>query len=520
MMQDHPRNSVLESWYVRALDKFLSGFSEAFTLQLDPAAPTTTVRVPAGVTRSDGASASIGINGLWRFRDTAVSRAHPGGASGTYLVYAVAKNNAIVNTPLPYTDNTDYTFDLRIVASPGPPAIVPGTVDVYRRIGRVEWDGTKITGLTQEVGEVGVGNVTASVWSTTVGNGVATSFTLAHSLGTRDVVVVVRDSTTGELEQAQVIVNDGNVITVTVDSPPPTGGLTVTVLGGAGTPPATPITAYAATAGDGAATAFTVTHNLNTRTVSPYDEPDVIVEHTDANTVTLRTEGYVPAAGELGVTVMSRGGVQGVASQHASQHLPGTGSDPVQLPLITSVAAFFAITPTDKQEIYFLADATNGVIWHLRYRAFLADGVTPNPSPYKWEYVGGGPLTSEIVTSQTRTASTAYTDLATVGPSILLPLAGDYMFEMAAQLITPNTAQTVAFAALAINGVVPTAGLNADAMAYENPAAAFSYATGSREMKRTITAAGNIAKLMYANEGSVTGSYSNRTLRATPVRVG
>jgi hypothetical protein len=46
-------------------------------------------------------------------------------------------------------------------------------------------------------------------------------------------------------------------------------------------------------------------------------------------------------------------------------------------------------SPFDGQEVFFNADSTNGVIWHLRYRSPASGGGT-----YGWEYVGGPPLTS------------------------------------------------------------------------------------------------------------------------------
>ncbi len=53
--------------------------------------------------------------------------------------------------------------------------------------------------------------------------------------------------------------------------------------------------------------------------------------------------------------------------------------------------------------------------WHLRYNSTLA----------KWEYIGGRPAFSAVDTSES-TASTTYVALATAGPSIVLPVAGDY----------------------------------------------------------------------------------------------
>lgn len=75
-------------------------------------------------------------------------------------------------------------------------------------------------------------------------------------------------------------------------------------------------------------------------------------------------------------------------------------------------------SPTDGQECYFLADATAGIVWHLRYRAASA-------SANKWELVGGDPLVSGPLGSLT-TASAALVAL-TGGPSVTVPLAGEYL---------------------------------------------------------------------------------------------
>jgi len=67
---------------------------------------------------------------------------------------------------------------------------------------------------------------------------------------------------------------------------------------------------YAANIGDGASTSVTVTHSLNTRDVtvglytnaSPWDEVEADIEHTDANTVTVRF-AVAPAASAYRVVV-------------------------------------------------------------------------------------------------------------------------------------------------------------------------------------------------------------------------
>jgi hypothetical protein len=50
----------------------------------------------------------------------------------------------------------------------------------------------------------------------------------------------------------------------------------------------------------------------------------------------------------------------------------------------------------------------------------------------KWVKIGGPPLLATVATAET-TASTSYTDLATVGPSITVPLSGDYYLSGSSQ---------------------------------------------------------------------------------------
>ena len=72
----------------------------------------------------------------------------------------------------------------------------------------------------------------------------------------------------------------------------------------------------------------------------------------------------------------------------------------------------------DGYEVYYVADATKGVIWHLRYNA--------SGGTYKWEHVGGGPLEASI-TGPGLYASTTWADFT---GSMTLPLAGDYWIDL------------------------------------------------------------------------------------------
>lgn len=76
-------------------------------------------------------------------------------------------------------------------------------------------------------------------------------------------------------------------------------------------------------------------------------------------------------------------------------------------------------SPVDGQEVYYLADSANGVVWHLKYRSA---GTT-----YKWEYVGGSALYSApgMVGSPGGVGGTGYTTMGSA-PSIAVPIAGSY----------------------------------------------------------------------------------------------
>lgn len=146
----HPfvRDEVFPSYFANALQAFLS--SAAFGLRLRRV-NATTVEVVAGPSED---IAAVAIDGNMRHREATVQRAHPGGGAGTYPVFLVAKEDDIRSVPAPFSDFTDYSFDLRIEPPAGTPAIVPGTVDVFRKLGEIVWDGAAITAIRQTLDAV------------------------------------------------------------------------------------------------------------------------------------------------------------------------------------------------------------------------------------------------------------------------------------------------------------------------------------------------------------------------------
>ena len=171
-------------------------------------------------------------------------------------------------------------------------------------------------------------------------------------------------------------------------------------------------------------------------------------------------------------------------------------------------------SPVDGQECYFLADATNGVLWHLSYRAGSA-------SPYKWEVVGGSRLFAAIAASAViASAAGGWSDLTgSVGPSITVPLAGDYD-------ISGGALSTWAGSANAYHGLGANVGgtvLTLDQYT-ETSGAVFGGNQGlNGDARATTVAASALIKLQYANSGGVnsaTPNFANRWLEVTPVRVG
>jgi len=106
----------------------------------------------------------------------------------------------------------------------------------------------------------------------------------------------------------------------------------------------------------------------------------------------------------------------------------------------SALAAALPASPVDGQTWDYLADATAGVVWRFRYRA----GST---SPYKWECVGGAPITAMSFPAQTQTLATASTwydvaSSATLAPTLVNPFAGDWDCQYEIN-INPSTVGTI-----------------------------------------------------------------------------
>jgi hypothetical protein len=161
--------------------------------------------------------------------------------------------------------------------------------------------------------------------------------------------------------------------------------------------------------------------------------------------------------------------------------------------------------PFDGFEVFYAADASSGVIWHLRYRS--------GGGTYKWEYVGGPPLVSEVVTQESTTSAT-YAALATAGPSITVPLAGDYDVHHGASLQAP-AGQTIHYS-YDIGGTGASDNDSAQNFIQSTAITDMSVAHAGRH---TGLSASTALVSKYKTSGG-TAYAKKRFMRVTPVRVG
>lgn len=186
----------------------------------------------------------------------------------------------------------------------------------------------------------------------------------------------------------------------------------------------------------------------------------------------------------------------------ARRWLSFKGSEPVVTALPSS--------PVHGQECLFQtsAMATAGVSpWRLRYNA-------NSSSSYKWEVISAIPLHSEVGTNFTTTSTSQVA--ITGGPSITLPLAGDYDCQWGGRVY--NTNAVGASCQLILNGSV--AGSMSLTDTYQGQAGTVTSVASNvtRRVRATGLAIQTLALYALVNGG--TGNFEQRWLSVTPIRVG
>jgi len=165
------------------------------------------------------------------------------------------------------------------------------------------------------------------------------------------------------------------------------------------------------------------------------------------------------------------------------------------------------VAPSDGQEAILVDSLTNPTYqWRFRYNA-------GSSSAYKWEFVGGFPMTHEIAAAQS-VSGTSYTNSATVGPTLTTPRAGEYLAEYGSAGVGFG-GNDVAWMSPSFAGSTP---LDVDA------AHGRSYATGGdahglRGGRIFTLAAGINITMKYRSFAGPSTFGPDRYLRLTPRRV-
>lgn len=184
------------------------------------------------------------------------------------------------------------------------------------------------------------------------------------------------------------------------------------------------------------------------------------------------------------------------------------------IPPQAGVVTTLPTSPTDGMEIYYVADATNGVVWKFRYTASLTG--------LKWAFVGGGPLVAPIINGFEATASTTYVDLATVGPTLTMPSAFtsmDLMVTMTCGLVPAAIANEYAICAPKF-GAAATLDNDALYVKSESGVGVGNDARTSCVQRRNGIAGGAVVKMQYRTLAGNSSQFGRREMLITPVRVG
>lgn len=166
--------------------------------------------------------------------------------------------------------------------------------------------------------------------------------------------------------------------------------------------------------------------------------------------------------------------------------------------------------PYDGQEVHYIADATNGVIWHLRYRSGSANSS-------KWEFDGGSPLHTENFGGGSIVPANGFTTglSANTLSGVTLPLAGDYDADIMYGYMGSDTAGGYAEMGVTWSGASPSA---ADCASAYIPAAGVGYPGHMTRRVTGLAAGSQILPVYHVSLG--TGTFARGVLRVRPVRVG
>lgn len=158
-------------------------------------------------------------------------------------------------------------------------------------------------------------------------------------------------------------------------------------------------------------------------------------------------------------------------------------------------------------DIWVFRAAGSGELWIFR---FLQSAIV-----YKWEFIGGSPLKTEIATAEPFGDNTAYTDATSVGPDVTVPRNGQYHVEFGFDG-SGSTSGTVIVASPKLAGLTTSDAQSAGVLINS----VWPMHAHRRIWTPTMTL-GDLIRLQYKRVGTAGGTptVQRRYISITPVRV-
>jgi hypothetical protein len=165
-------------------------------------------------------------------------------------------------------------------------------------------------------------------------------------------------------------------------------------------------------------------------------------------------------------------------------------------------------SPTDGQ-LAVLTDSTSSPTYAWLF--------TWSATASKWIFIGGSDAYLMVATSQSLTSAST-SDLATDGPSITVPRAGDYMVRWGAQFSTASGAAYTSVALLCKNGT-PISNESLGERVDGGSSSSSQIGSNSKTSRVTGLAASDVLKIRYQSDGTHSTNFSERFISVTPVAV-
>jgi hypothetical protein len=168
-------------------------------------------------------------------------------------------------------------------------------------------------------------------------------------------------------------------------------------------------------------------------------------------------------------------------------------------------------SPVDGQEIYYAANATNSIIWHLRYRSAARSGSGA------WEFVGGTPLFGGPQGDIT-TTSTTHTAL-TSGPAITVPRRGIYRVTVECAVTYARVGADQSFTGQSYSLGVSVGGASPNTFITGSFIDNFEFDNGSRTRELTYATSDALTIRVRNDQASEEVRYYDATLSIVPVYI-